>query len=74
MPSWNWAFIIFNGLIPILTLGGAVPAMLAFLGMYSCTRISVNTSIKNKVICNLIITIGIYFLTYIFLNVMSAFI
>ncbi|BCZ46232.1 hypothetical protein psyc5s11_22990 [Clostridium gelidum] len=60
MPKWAWIFIILNGLVIIG--GGALPFLLAFLGV----TISIRTSIsaKMKFIPKLLICIVITIINY----------
>ncbi|HMA36601.1 MAG TPA: hypothetical protein VKY74_19255 [Chloroflexia bacterium] len=44
LPSWAWAFIIACAVIPILTLGGAVPAMIGVGGAFGCANLARDSS------------------------------
>ena len=46
VPSWVWAFVFACGIIPIISLGGAVPALIGFVGAGYCYSISQDTSKK----------------------------
>ena len=64
MPSWNWVFVILNGLV---FLGfGLLPALLAFLGMGFCTKISLSKKIPLfvRILLCIIITLCNYFVFY----------
>lgn len=42
-PRWAWIFIGLCLLIPVVTLGGAVPAVIGFIGAWSCAGLASNT-------------------------------
>ncbi len=42
-PRWSWIFIGLCILIPVVTLGGAVPAIIGFLGAWSCQTLARQT-------------------------------
>src|SRR5436190_17401625 len=44
MPSWAWGFIVACGAIPVVTLGGALPAMIGVGGVVGCRAASLDTS------------------------------
>lgn len=44
VPPWVWPFVIACGIIPIISLGGAVPAMIGSAGACYCYSISQDTS------------------------------
>jgi Fas apoptotic inhibitory molecule (FAIM1) len=46
VPSWVWAFVLACGIIPIISLGGAVPALIGSGGAAYCYSISQDTSKK----------------------------
>ena len=60
LPSWAWIFIIACGIIPIISLGGAIPVAIGLSGAAMCASIakdvskSVNTSpyAASRVGCN----------------------
>ena len=55
-PKWIWVFIVLCGLIPISTLGGALPAVIGVLGIQGCIMI-VRTSMSRGVqilLCSLV--------------------
>lgn len=39
-PAWAWVFIALCMLLPIISLGGALPALFGFGGAYFCVRMS----------------------------------
>ena len=40
IPGWAWIFVVVCALIPILSLGGAIPAAIGFGGAYGCIAIA----------------------------------
>jgi hypothetical protein len=40
MPKWAWIFIVACGIIPLLTLGGAVPVLIGLGGAWGCVVVS----------------------------------
>jgi hypothetical protein len=46
VPSWVWAFIFACGIIPIISLGGAIPALIGSGGAAYCYSLSQDTSKK----------------------------
>jgi hypothetical protein len=40
MPKWVWLFIVACGIIPILTLGGAIPVAIGLGGSWGCVVVS----------------------------------
>lgn len=65
MPRWNFIFIFFCILLPILTLGGGLPIIMAIIGIYATYRISINPYIGSKKIVNSAIVVSIYLLTFL---------
>ena len=43
-PRWAWAFVAACGLIPVLSLGGAIPLMIGMGGSTGCYAIALNPS------------------------------
>ena len=74
MPKWNWIFIVLNALIPIITLGGALPCVLGIMGILLCTQISVSPKFKvvPKIIICCLITLICYGLFFILLSSLAA--
>jgi len=67
MPKWTWLFILACIAIPIVSLGGALPAVIAWFGAAFCARTSVSPekSVFSKMVTCLVITIsawGVFFL------------
>ena len=76
MPKWNWIFVVLMALLPVVALGGALPVILALIGIYWVIKISVDPYIKNKVVVNVAITIGVYsimFLIVLFLGMLLTY-
>ncbi len=46
VPSWVWAFVVACAIIPIISLGGAIPTMIGFVGAGYCYSFSQDTSKK----------------------------
>jgi hypothetical protein len=44
MPPWAWIFIVACGIIPIISLGGAIPAAIGFGGAAGCAGIARNAN------------------------------
>ena len=44
IPLWAWLFVLACGVIPVLTLGGAIPGMIGFGGAAGCLAISRDVS------------------------------
>jgi hypothetical protein len=44
VPSWAWAFVVACGIIPILSLGGSIPALIGAGGACYCYSLSQDTS------------------------------
>lgn len=57
MPRWNWLFIILCFLIPVISLGGVLPMVIALVGSLICSRISMSQ--KLNTISSIICCIGI---------------
>jgi hypothetical protein len=54
IPVWGWVFVAACGIIPILTLGGALPAAIGIGGAAGCANISRKASVsvpKRVAIC-----------------------
>ena len=39
IPQWGWIFLVACGIIPVLTMGGAVPAAIGFAGVLPCLTV-----------------------------------
>lgn len=74
IPGWGWVFIAACGIIPILTLGGALPAAIGIGGAAGCANIARNASISvpmRVAICTGI-TIGCWILLGAFFALIVA--
>jgi hypothetical protein len=40
IPAWGWVFAVLCGIIPVLTLGGAIPAAIGIGGASACANIA----------------------------------
>lgn len=47
LPGWAWVFIVACGIIPILTIGGAIPTILGVGGAFYCASVSRDSSKKT---------------------------
>lgn len=71
MSKWNWIFILLCALLPIASRGGAIPVILALVGIYWVVRISVDPYIKRKVLLNTVIVASIYILMFLIIILLS---
>jgi hypothetical protein len=74
VPKWAWVFIVLCLAIPVIAMGGAVPAVLAILGSMNCVRVSRTPNLKTPIkllICTAI-TAAAWILFYLFLVVISG--
>jgi hypothetical protein len=39
LPMWSWIFMILCCIIPVITLGGALPVLIGFGGAFACAKI-----------------------------------
>ena len=44
IPPWAWIFVVACGLIPVVTLGGAIPGALGFGGAAGCIAVARDAS------------------------------
>lgn len=68
LPGWSWAFIIACGLIPVVALGGAIPAVLGIGGAFACTAIARNKSKSTGT--RIALCVGVTVLVWILFGVM----
>jgi hypothetical protein len=45
-PAWGWFFAVACGIIPVLTLGGAIPAMIGIGGASGCLGIAASPTMS----------------------------
>lgn len=52
LPWWTWVFIVACAAIPVSTLGGAIPTVIAILGIVLCVRVGMlpNVKLPSKVV------------------------
>ena len=48
MPKWAWAFIVACVIIPVITLGGAIPIVIGLSGAVGCAVISRHPTRSNR--------------------------
>jgi hypothetical protein len=72
LPGWGWVFVVACGVIPVITLGGAVPALLGIGGAAVCATLSKrpNWPTPRRVLACAGVTVGAWFL---FLSLRVAF-
>ena len=67
-PWWAWIFFVLCLLLPIVTLGGAIPAALAVLGILFCFRIA--TARKHRAVVDFAlcfaITLAVWVIAFCF--------
>ena len=56
-PAWAWIFAIACGAIPVISLGGAIPAVIGIAGASGC--LAASRSPKMPTIAKLLVCIGI---------------
>ncbi len=49
VPWWGWIFAVLGIVIPVVSLGGALPVLLGIAAAVSCIRISVQPQMKTAV-------------------------
>lgn len=49
IPKWAWIFVALCAAIPVVTMGGAVSAVLGLLGVVFCLRVARSQSMKTGV-------------------------
>lgn len=65
IPKWTYVFIVLNALIPIASLGGAIPVLIAFGGASACIYVSrTKLSIPAKVGVSFLITVAAWVLLF----------
>jgi len=74
LPWWAWVFVVACVIIPISTLGGAIPAAVAAVGVISCVRISSSPKMETwaKILACFGITAAAWVLTYLFLSAVQG--
>ncbi len=46
IPAWTWIFVVACGIIPVLTLGGAIPGAIGFGGAGGCIGVARSASMS----------------------------
>lgn len=71
-PAWTWIFVIACAIIPVLTLGGAIPAAIGSGGGVGCYWVAKGTdwTTLTKVVTCMIITIITWIVFIVFLSVL----
>ena len=73
IPRWAWIFVGVCGLIPVVTLGGAIPAVIGFSGAWGCSEISKRSwHVAIRCIVCLIITIFAWVSLVVVLGAIAA--
>ena len=59
IPFWSWFFVVLSVLIPIVSMGGALPAALACLSSIWCLKFSATPFIKlgTKILFNILVVV-----------------
>ncbi|MGI6745674.1 MAG: hypothetical protein ACOX45_05965 [Acutalibacteraceae bacterium] len=72
-PWWTWLFIVACIILPISTLGGTIPVVVALIGIILCVRVSSLQTMKTsmKLLSCFGITGAAWGLAYIFIWAMS---
>ena len=60
IPVWAWVFAVACGIIPVVTLGGAIPGAIGFGGAAGCIGVARNESmaLAARVAICVAITVG----------------
>ena len=75
VPRWTWLFLVACIILPITTIGGAIPSVLAMLGIILCAKVSLSTRISTAIKLMLCfgISTAVWGLGYISLWVVSVY-
>ena len=73
-PWWTWLFIVACIVLPVTTVGGAIPTVLALLGIMLCIRVSALQAMKTpmKLLSCFGITVMAWGLAYTFVWAMAG--
>ncbi len=73
-PWWTWLFVVACVVLPVTTLGGAIPVVCAVLGALLCVRVAAapEKSIPVKLLACFGITIAAWGLAYLFIFSISV--
>lgn len=74
IPAWSWVFIVASLLIPIVTLGGAVPVLIGFLSAAGNAKIAINQRWNTpiKVALCFVVTGVAWVLLLVFIELVSV--
>jgi hypothetical protein len=74
IPPWAWIFVVACGIIPVLTLGGAIPTGIGVGGAAACLNAARNQSwpVAGRVVLCAVITIGCWAAVIILLRELFA--
>jgi hypothetical protein len=66
IPPWTWAFVIACGVLPLLTLGGAIPTGIAFGGAGGCIGVARNPEmpVGTRIAICAAITVGCWIVVF----------
>ena len=71
IPFWAWLFVLACGIIPVLTLGGAIPTMIGLGGAAGC--VAVSRDVSKPALLRVLFCVGITIACWIlFLVAMGA--
>jgi hypothetical protein len=64
IPAWAWIFAVACGIIPVLTLGGAIPGAIGFGGAAGCVGVARGESmpLAGRIAACVAITVGCWVL------------
>jgi len=63
IPKWAWLFVALCVAVPLVTLGGAVPALVGALGAVACTAIARNAT--RSTLTRVALNVGVTALTWV---------
>jgi hypothetical protein len=75
IPAWAWIFAVACGIIPVLTLGGAIPGAIGFGGAGGCISVARNTSmsVESRVAGCIAITVSCWALVIVIVGGLAVF-
>lgn len=62
IPSWGYLFVVACALVPVVSLGGAIPSLLGFGGAGACAKLARDTSrpAPTRVLLCAAVTVGVW--------------
>lgn len=62
IPSWGYLFVVASVLVPVVSLGGAIPCVLGFGGAGTCAKLARDTSrpVATRVLLCAAMTVGVW--------------